>query len=204
AALLSVGLAAILLAITRAGQQDVPGLDQDSLWMLAVAVVSLAAFGRHALRAPEPIVPLGLFRIRTVTLCCLILFIAFVELVALTVLVPLELQMLTSAGADGAAWRLIPLSLGVPVGAYTSGRLMTHWGTYKRIQLTGTLLMPVAIFLMAFTDPVATVMMTILLSLVGFGIGLQLPTSTVAVQNAVPHHHVGVATAASAFCRSLG
>ncbi|NYT86926.1 MDR family MFS transporter [Pollutimonas harenae] len=204
AILLSAGLTAILLAITRAGQQNVPGLDHNSLWMAGLAIVSLAAFGWHALHAAEPIVPLGLFRIRTVTLCCLILFIAFVELVALTVLVPLELQMLTSMGADGAAWRLIPLSLGVPMGAYTSGRLMTHWGTYKGIQLTGTLLTPIAIFLIAFANPTATVIMTILLSLVGFGIGLQLPSSTVAVQNSVPHHHVGVATAASAFCRSLG
>lgn len=204
AALLSVGLTAILLAITRAGQQNVPGLDHNSLWMIVIAVVSLAAFTWNALRVPEPIVPLGLFRIRTVSICCLILFIAFVELVALTVLVPLELQMLTSVGADGAAWRLIPLSLGVPLGAYISGRLMTHWGTFKHIQLTGALLMPVSIFLLAFADPTNTFIMAVLLGLTGFSIGLQLPTSTVAVQNAVPHRHVGVATAASAFCRSLG
>src|SRR5690606_5721726 len=77
AVLLSVGLTAILLAITRAGQQEVPGLDHNSLWMIAIAVISLAAFTRNALRVPEPIVPLGLFRIRTVTICCLILFVAF-------------------------------------------------------------------------------------------------------------------------------
>ncbi|NYT59021.1 MFS transporter [Alcaligenaceae bacterium] len=204
AALLSVGLSAVLLTISRAGQQDVPGLDHSSLWMLALAIACLAAFVLNARRVPEPIVPLGLFRIRTMTLCCLVLFIAFVELIALTVLVPLELQMLTNAGADGAAWRLIPLSLGVPLGAYTSGRLMTHWGTYKHIQLTGVILMPAAIFMLAFADPINIWAMSVLLSLTGFSIGLQLPTSTVAVQNAVPHRHVGVATAASAFCRSLG
>src|SRR5690606_26145825 len=81
---------------------------------------------------------------------------------------------------------------------------MTQWGTYKHIQLTGTLLMPAAILLLAFADPAATAIMAVLLGLIGFSIGLQLPTSTVAVQNAVPHHHVGIATAVSAFCRSLG
>src|SRR5690606_13751226 len=60
------------------------------------------------------------------------------------------------------------------------------------------------IFMLAFADPAHTWIMSVLLSLTGFSIGLQLPTSTVAVQNAVPHRHVGVATAASAFCRSLG
>src|SRR5690606_21899612 len=139
---LSLGLTAILVAISRAGRQDTPGLDAGSQWMLAIAAASLSAFVWSARRTPEPIVPLSLFRNRTVTVSCLILFIAFVELVALTVLVPLELQMLTSMGADGAAWRLIPLSLSVPMGAYISGRLMTRWGTFKHIQLTGTLLMP--------------------------------------------------------------
>ncbi|MGB6104788.1 MAG: MDR family MFS transporter [Pusillimonas sp.] len=204
ALLLSIGLTAVLLLITRAGQQDTPGLDGGGQWMMAIAVISLAAFAWYAQRTPEPIVPLGLFRVRTVTISCLVLFIAFVELVALTVLVPLELQMLTSMGADGAAWRLIPLSLSVPVGAYISGKLMTHWGTFKRLQLAGTMLMPPAISLIALADPAATLFMAAALSLVGFSIGLQLPTSTVAVQNAVPHHHVGVATAVSAFCRSLG
>src|SRR5690606_34736134 len=83
AVLLSTGLTAILLVITRAGQQDVPGLDHSSLWLTGIAIATLTAFGWHALRTAEPIVPLGLFRIRAVTLCCLILFIAFVELVAL-------------------------------------------------------------------------------------------------------------------------
>ncbi len=203
AGLLTAGLTALLLAITRAGQ-GTPWLDASNQWMIAITVVSLSAFIWNSRRAAEPIIPLSLFRIRTVTISCLILFIAFVQLVALTVLVPLELQMLTSIGADGAAWRLIPLSLSVPLGAFIGGKLMTRWGTFKHIQLTGALLMPVAIFLIAMADPTATLLMVAILSLVGFSIGLQLPTSTVAVQNAVPQRHVGVATGVAAFCRSLG
>ena len=204
AVLLCIGLSAILLAITRAGQQDIPSLDQDGIVLVVIALISLVVFIWNAQRVPEPIVPLGLFRIRTVSLSCIIVFIAFVELVALTVLVPLELQMLTPLGADGAAWRLIPLSLGVPIGAFTGGRLMTRWGTFKNIQLIGAILTPIVIFLMAFTDPSMAISMTILLALIGLGLGLQLPTTTVAVQNAVSHQHVGIATAVAAFCRSLG
>lgn len=203
AGLLTVGLTAMLLAITRSGQ-GAPWLDTTNQWMLAITVISLTVFTWNAQRTAEPIIPLGLFRIRTVSISCLILFIAFIELVALTVLIPLELQMLTSVGADGAAWRLIPFSLSVPFGAYVGGRLMTHWGTFKHIQLSGAVLTPTAILLIAMTNPGATLSMMVLLSLVGTGIGLQLPTSTVAVQNSVPQHHVGVATGVSAFCRSLG
>ncbi len=203
AGLLTAGLTAMLLAITRSGQ-GAPWLDGINQWMIAITVISLSAFTWNAQRTAEPIIPLSLFRIKTVSISCLILFIAFVELVALTVLIPLELQMLTPIGADGAAWRLIPLSVSVPLGAYIGGRLMTRWGTFKHIQLTGALLTPLAIVFIAITDPTSAFLMVVALSLVGCGIGLQLPTSTVAVQNAVPQHHVGVATGVSAFCRSLG
>lgn len=203
AGLLTAGLTAMLLAITRTGQ-GTPWLDGSNQWLIAITVISLSAFVWNVQRAAEPIIPLSLFRIRTVTISCLILFIAFVEMVALTVLVPLELQMLTSIGADGAAWRLVPLSLSIPLGAYVGGKLMAHWGKFKHIQLTGAVFTPIAVFMIAMTDPTATFIMIIHLSLVGFAIGLQLPTSTVAVQNAVPQHHVGIATGVSAFCRSLG
>jgi hypothetical protein len=38
----------------------------------------------------------------------------------------------------------------------------------------------------------------------GFGMGLMLPGYTVAVQNAAPHKHMGIATASSTFFRSVG
>src|SRR5205823_9931735 len=38
----------------------------------------------------------------------------------------------------------------------------------------------------------------------GFGMGLLLPAYTVAVQNAAPHKHMGIATASSTFFRSIG
>ncbi|MFA5521184.1 MAG: MDR family MFS transporter [Castellaniella sp.] len=203
AALLTLGLTALLLAITRAGQGQ-PLIQAGNLGLLIITMVALTAFVAHALRTPEPIIPLGLFRNRTVTLSCLVIFVTFIELVALTVLIPLELQMLTDAGPDGAALRLIPLSLGVPAGAYMGGRLMAHWGRYKYLQLTGTLIVPAAVLSLSFISPQASVTMGLCLAMIGVGVGVQLPSSTVAVQNAVEHRHVGIATAVSSFGRSLG
>src|SRR5690554_5799884 len=202
AGLLTAGLTALLLSITRIGQ-GAHILDTDIMWMLAITVVSLGLYGRNALRSAEPIIPLDLFRIRTVTISCLILFIAFIQLISLTVLIPLELQMLTPLDADGAALRLIPLSVAVPLGAYIGGKLMARSGKFKSIQLTGTIALPISVFWLSMISPAAAVSMSVCLALIGIGIGLQLPTSTVAVQNAVPHKHVGVATGVSAFCRSL-
>lgn len=203
AGLLTVGLTALLLSITRVGQ-GVSMFDSSNVWMLAITVVSLGLYGRNALRSAEPIIPLDLFRIRTVTISCLVLFIAFIQLVSFTVLIPLELQMLTTLGADGAALRLLPLSVSVPFGAYIGGKLMARSGKFKNIQLSGALAIPISVLWLSMINPDAAVNMSVCLFTIGAGIGLQLPAATVAVQNAVPHHHVGVATGVSTFCRSLG
>jgi EmrB/QacA subfamily drug resistance transporter len=203
AILLIVGLATLLIGITRVGQ-GAGWLDPLNSKLFAVTAVALLAFYWQERRAAEPIVPLGMFSNRTVNVSCAILFIAFIEIVSLSVLIPLRLQMLTKAGADGSALQLVPLSLAVPCGAYIGGRLMTHMGRYKYLQMFGTLLVPIAILGLAFLAPDATAPTMACMAVTGIGIGLQLPTSTVAVQNAVEHRYVGIATAVSAFCRSLG
>lgn len=203
AGMLTVGLSALLLGITRIGQ-GAHLMQPSTLWLLAITVVALALYYRNARRTSEPIIPLDLFQIRTVTISCLILFVAFIQLIGLTVLIPLQLQMVTPMAADGAALRLIPLSLSVPLGAYVGGKLMVRMGTFKHIQLAGTLMAPISLVWLSIIQPESAVLMTLSLTLLGTGIGMQLPTSTVAVQNAVPHRHVGVATGVSAFCRSLG
>jgi hypothetical protein len=201
--LLIVGLATLLIGITRVGQ-GAGWLDALNSKLFGVTVIALLAFYWQERRAAEPIVPLGMFSNRTVNVSCAILFIAFIEIVSLSVLIPLRLQMLTKAGADGSALQLVPLSLAVPTGAYIGGRLMTRMGRYKHLQMFGALLVPIAVLGLAFLAPGSAVSTMVCMAVTGLGIGLQLPTSTVAVQNAVEHRYVGIATAVSAFCRSLG
>lgn len=203
AGLLSAGLTALLSGITRVAQ-GAPWLDAGNLQLFGITVVFLALFLWQERRAIEPIIPLGLFADRTVAISCAVLFIAFFQLVSLTVLIPLRLQMVTDIGVDGAALQLVPLSVCVPFGAYISGRLISRFGRYKPFQLTGSVLAAIAVLLLAFIDPHATVPSILCMMLAGVAFGMQMPTSMVAVQNAVPPRHVGIATALTAAFRSLG
>lgn len=203
AGLLSAGLTALLLGITRLGQ-GVSLSEVSNIALFVGALTFLLVFIVHALRAPEPIIPLSLFRIRTVVISCLMLFFVLIQLIALTILIPLQLQMLTDLGPGGAAWRIISLSLAIPLGAYIGGKLMSRLGTFKGIQLVGALLVPFALYALSVLNPVNFFALSVCLSSIGIGLGLQLPTATVAVQNAVPVRHLGVATGVSAFSRSLG
>jgi EmrB/QacA subfamily drug resistance transporter len=203
ALLLSIGLSLLLIGITRIGQ-GVAWAESTNLLLFGFAVLALLAFLWQERRAIEPIIPLDLFRLPTVALCCSILFIAFFQIVSLSVLIPLRLQMMTDAGVEGSAFQLIPLSLAIPLGAYIGGSLSSRSGRYKTILLCGAVLVPLAVLALALIDPANAALGMACMAVAGVGFGLQLPTSMVAVQNAVPHRHVGIATAVTAFFRSLG
>ena len=203
AILLTAGLSLLLVAITRVGQ-GVPLFSADTVWLTAVSIVLLVIFAWHEHRTPEPLVPPSIFRIRTVWIGCAILFISFFQVVSLSVLVPYGMQTLDGIRPDQAALNLITFSLAVPVGAFVSGRWMLHSGRYKPLQLIGTGLLPLAMLLLAYVGPHATLTASIALMLAGVATGMTMPTSLVAVQNAVAQKNIGIATAMTALCRSMG
>jgi EmrB/QacA subfamily drug resistance transporter len=203
AALLTAGLSVLLIAITRLGQ-GVALLSASSVELLGTSLLLLALFIWHESRTREPIIPLSLFQIRTVWMGCAILFISFVQVISLSVLMPFGMQTLDNISPDAAALHLIPFSLALPVGAFLSGRLMMHSGRYKPLQIAGTALLPLATLVLAYLGPHASFAVGLALTLAGVATGMSLPTSLVAVQNAVPHKNIGVATAMASLFRSMG
>jgi EmrB/QacA subfamily drug resistance transporter len=203
ALLLSAGLVALMSGTTRVGQGSA-WLDTINAGLFLAAFALLALFLRQQGRAREPLLPMSLFAIPTVRLCCAILLIAFFQIVSLSVMIPLQLQMATGLGTGSAALQLIPLTLAVPFGAFLGGRIMNRSGKFKPCLLWGSATVTVALALLALTDPHIKVIAMLLMIIAGIGIGVQFPTGLVAVQNAVPREHIGIATAMAAFSRSLG
>ena len=201
--LMIIGLTALLLGITEVGQghawrsAEVSGL-------LACSVVVLGLFVWHERRAREPLLPMHLFANRNAILCwCTIFFTSF-QAISLIVLIPLRYQSVTGAGADSAALHLLPLAIGLPIGAYFAGRRTSVTGRYKPMILTGAVLMPVSILGMALSPPQAFVLSSLFMLLSGIASGMQFPTSLVGTQNAVDQRDIGVATSTTNLFRSLG
>lgn len=119
--LMIIGLTALLLGITEIGQGH-HWRDDQVLGLLACALVALTVFVWHERRAREPLLPMHLFANRSAVLCwCTIFFTSF-QAISLTVLMPLRYQTVTGSGADSAALHLLPLAMGLPMGAYFAGR----------------------------------------------------------------------------------
>ncbi len=197
------GLTGVLVFLTRLGQGQSAATPQ-TLGLLVAGMAAMVLFVWQERRVADPMIPLDMLRVPTVTICCITLFLCFFQLIAMSVLLPLRFQVVGGVQADSAALRLVPLTLSIPFGAFISGRLMTWSGRYKPLQLAGSLVAPLAIVALAFVDPHAVLLTALVMVILGLAIGLQLPSGLVATQNAVPAHQVGVATALTAFSRMLG
>jgi len=203
AVLLILGLGSLLLGITLVGQGHA-WVDTAVLALFACAVLGLALFIVHERSCPEPLLPLGLFGNRVAVLCWGVIFFASFQSISLTMLMPLRYQGITGAGADSAALHLLPLAMGLPLGAFTGGRMTSRTGRYKPQILAGALLMPVAILAMALTPPQSGWLSALFMLLTGIACGLQFPTSLVGTQSAVDSKDIGVATSTTNLFRSLG
>ena len=201
--LMIVGLTSLLLGITFIGQGH-GWRDAQVAVLLALALIALALFVWHERRTIEPLLPMHLFANRNAVLCwCTVFFTSF-QAISLIVLMPLRYQSITGAGADSAALHLLPLGLGLPMGAYFAGRMTSVTGYYKPMILSGAVLMPLSIVGMALSPPTAEVLSGVFMLLSGIASGLQFPTSLVGAQNAVRQHDIGVATSTTNLFRSLG
>jgi len=205
ALLLSLGLTALLIAITRAGQGQ-PWLDARNTVWLAAAAALLGGYAWRDARAADPVLPLPLLRTRIVSLGLLTQFLAHGAMITLTVMVPLELQLVAGLPPATAASQLIALSLGVPLGSLIAGRTVARTGRYRMLQTVGAAVTAVAILGLAAAvalDAPHGLALGLLFT-AGVGFGLQFPTTLVAIQNASPPEHLGAAIAAINFVRSLG
>ncbi len=200
--LLVAGLTALLLPITRVGQ-GVAWSEPANLAGWALAALLLAAFGWQERRHPAPIVPLGLLRLRAVVVGCVLLFICFFIFIALSVLVPLRLQLAAGLPTAQAALQLLPLTLSIPAAAFASGRWIQRFGRVRGLQRAGVAVVPAGLAAMAMLPPTGPAAMAALV-LLGIGMGLQMPTTLITVQQSVPRALIGTATAMAAFFRLLG
>ncbi|MFC7514589.1 MDR family MFS transporter [Herbaspirillum sp. GCM10030257] len=203
ALLLSAGLTLLLLGLTQIGKAAWPPGPVTAFLFIGAAIL-LACFLVHESYATEPILPLQLFRLPAVSISYAMLFIAYMQLVALSVLIPMRAQTVLGLSTSAAALYLMSMTLSGPVGAFLAGKLMAHTGRAKWCQVAGAAFVATGLSGLGLMDEHPPRLTFALLMLIGAGVGWQLPTSLVMIQNAVPAGHVGVATATAAFFRSLG
>jgi EmrB/QacA subfamily drug resistance transporter len=119
--------------------------------------------------------------------------------------IPLYLQIVKGASPTGAGLLILPLVAGIMVSAMTTGQLTSRTGHYKRWPIIGSILMVVSMLLL-FTIGADTPLWETDLYMVifGAGLGMNMQTVQLAMQNAVHPRDIGVATSSGTFFRQMG
>jgi EmrB/QacA subfamily drug resistance transporter len=204
ALLMVAGVTSILLGIAytapKYGWQDT-----TTVLFLAVGFVLAVLFLLQERRAAEPILPLELFKNRVFSTASLIGFIIGAGMFGAIVMIPLFLQVVQGSTAMTAGLKLIPFMLGMLTASITSGKRISKTGHYKKFPIIGTGLLTVGILLMRHLG-ISTSFWELASYelLIGLGLGLSMQTLVIAVQNSIDFKHMGIATSAHTFFRSLG
>jgi hypothetical protein len=101
---------------------------------------------------------------------------------------------------------MLPLVAGIMFASLVAGQVTSRTGRYKVFPVLGTLLMVTAMVLLHFrvTVDIPLWELDLYMAIFGLGLGSCMQTLVLAVQNAVPPHDMGVATASATFFRQLG
>jgi EmrB/QacA subfamily drug resistance transporter len=204
-ALLLVGASIPLLLALAWGGLRYPWGSPTIIWLAVASCLGWGVFAARMVTAQEPFLPVMVVANRVVTPGLMTGFFASGTLIALTIYVPIYLQVGRGFSASHSGLALMPLAGGVVLGSAASAKVMAHWRRYAR-PATISLALAVAALLLLAAIPmrVPLALVFVMFAVVGVGIGSVFSLTTVAIQNAVVPQQTGIATAALNFFRSLG
>ncbi|WP_309479467.1 MDR family MFS transporter [Brevibacillus agri] len=204
---LTTTIVPMLLAFSWAGE----GLHKYAwgswqiLGLLAVTVVSLLVFLWVETRVKTPVLPLGLFKNSIFTVSNLVGFFLNAGMMGAIIYVPFFVQGVKGISPTMAGYVAMPMSIAMLVTSALAGQLMTKTGKYKKMAISGLLVMTLGMVLMYFMVPTTPIYLLVLYMIVlGLGMGIAMPVFSLTVQNAVAPQELGVATATSQLFRNLG
>jgi len=203
AALLTVGLTLVVLALLQGGQAWA-WVSAPTLGSFGVGAVLLAAFVVVERRAAEPVLPLWVLGRRLLGTAALISVGVGVILLGLTTYVPTFLETLVHASPLVSGLTLATLTMGWPLAASQAGRLYLRLG-FRATVVTGASVVVVAAALLALASRHPAVLTVALTCFVmGLGLGLVATPALIAAQSSVDWGQRGVVTGANMFARSMG
>jgi len=173
---------------------------------LAFGTVMLIALVWWETKAEEPIIQLQMFKSRLIAVSLFIIFLTGFAMFGAIIFIPLYFQAVLGASASASGTFLTPMMLGMVFGATISGQALSRLGGhYRRQGMLGLAVMIAgAVLLTQISETTGRLAATGMIVLFGFGMGTTFPLYTIAIQNTVPRHMMGIATSSTQFFRSIG
>ena len=199
----TAALVPILLGLTN--KQTMEWTNPQVGGLILVGLVLSAVFVWVESRASEPILPLSLFRNRSITVSLIAVFLAGFGFFGAIIFVPRWFQVVLGSSATESGYQILPLLAGLIVSSVVSGQVISRTGRYRWIIVISMAFLSVGLLLMTqLNGETSLPQMWFWMVIAGIGIGPTLAAFTIVVQNSAPFAQLGAATGALTFFRQVG
>ncbi|CAL9523202.1 MFS transporter [Streptomyces sp. enrichment culture] len=204
ATLIAAAVSLLLVWVTFAGDKY-DWLSWQTYAMVGGSIVLGALFVLAESKASEPIIPLRLFKNRTITLASLASLFVGIAMFTGTVFFSQYFQLARDKSPTMSGVMTIPMIGGLFVSSTVSGQFITRTGRWKAWLVSGGVLVTAGLMLLGgIRYDTDYWKMAIFMALLGLGIGMMMQNLVLATQNQVAPSDLGSASSTVTFFRSLG
>lgn len=201
---LSLGITCALLATVWGGGQYAWN-SWPIVGLYSTAAISFVAFAWIETRAPEPVLPLHLWKSSIFTFSNIAGMGVAMSMFGAIYFLPVFVQGVIGNSVTNSGAILVPMLVAMIVTSVGSGQLISHTGRYKVLVLGGLAVMGAGFYMLTTFDINTTNQTAIeAMILIGLGLGVTMQTYTLVVQNSVSRTDMAVATSATQLSRSIG
>ncbi|MEV7172810.1 MDR family MFS transporter [Streptomyces sp. NPDC093224] len=202
--LISGAVSLLLIWVTQAGD-SYEWISWQTWAMTGGAVVLGLLFVLVESRASDPIIPLRLFRNKTITLASAASLFVGIAMFSGTVFFSQYFQLARGESPTMSGILTIPMIGGLFVSSTVSGQVITKTGKWKAWLVSGGVLLTVGMGLLGtlrYDTPYWHI--AVYMALTGLGLGMMMQNLVLATQNQVAPEDLGAASSVVTFFRSLG
>ncbi|MFF5723445.1 MFS transporter [[Kitasatospora] papulosa] len=201
---ISAAVSLLLLWVTFAGDKY-DWISWQTWTMLGGTAVLIALFLLIESKASEPIIPLRLFRNRTITLASAASLFVGIGMFAGTVFFSQYFQLARDKSPTMSGVMTIPMIAGLFLSSTVSGQIITKTGRWKAWLVSGGFLLTAGLGLLGtIRYDTEYWHIAIFMFVMGLGIGMMMQNLVLATQNQVAPSDLGAASSVVTFFRSLG
>src|SRR5437879_8842984 len=190
---LSLGIASTLLATVWGGVQY-PWSSWQIIGLYAASAVLLIAFVWIETRAPEPVLPLRLWKSSIFAFSNIASVGVAMSMFGAIFFLPVFVQGVVGNSVTNSGAILVPMLAAMIITSILGGQLISRTGRYKVLLLAGLLAMGAGYYMLStFTVNTTNEVVIVAMILLGLGLGVSMQTYVLIVQNSGECEDIAVA-----------
>jgi EmrB/QacA subfamily drug resistance transporter len=179
-------------------------VEQNRWIYLILGIIVIVGFYFYEKKQTSPIVPLSMFKNKTITWMNLNGFVGNVALFGTSSFIPLFLQNVAGLSLFVSGLALLSQALGWMCMSIPAGKWILKYG-YRKLIISGNILLFISgVFLMLLNENHGFWYVFAVMVVQGMAFGLLSTVGVIGVQQLVGPHEKGISTSFFMFCRSMG